>query len=451
MFSKLLIKRLHSKISLRMLTSIFILFITCSYIYPINAQPQLRTGNTLDRIVAIVGSEIILQSTLDAQILLIAADDPSIDPNDENIRKKILDEIINRNILITKAEEDTISVSDELIEERWNIYYQELLNHFGSIERIESIYKKSINRIKLEVRDEIKKMLMSQQLEAKYLSDVAVTGKEIDNFYQVYKDSIMVLPTIPEQVELLHIVRYIHPDTTSKKNTYDLAKSIRDSIVAANCSFADAAMKYSADIATAKDGGDFGWAVKGKIVPELERAAYSLQKDEISLPVESPFGFHIIQLIEKEKDSVHFRHILFKLEQSDSDIEKVKNLLDSIKSVANVDNFAELALKFSEENETKGFSGSLGKFPIREFPPAIAATAKKLKDGETSSPEPYQLDPLKAGMHIILRKETFPEHRPNLEQDYNFIKRYATEYKRFNLRKELIAKLRKEVYWEILD
>lgn len=451
MFNKSLIKRLHSSISFKMLLSILILFITCSYIYPINAQPQLRTGATLDRIVAIVGGEIILQSTLDAQIILMAEHDSSIDPNDENIRKKVLDELINRNILITKAEEDTISVSDELVEERWNIYYQELLNYFGSIERIESIYKKSINRIKLETRDEIKKMLMSQQLEAKLLSDVEVTGKEIDSFYHDFKDSIMVLPTIPEQVELLHIVRYIYPDTVSKKNTYDLAKSVRDSIVSANCSFADAAIKHSADIASGRDGGDLGWAGKGTFVPEFERAAYSLQKDEISLPIESPFGFHIIQLIEKEKDSIHCRHILFKLAQSDSEVEKVKNLLDSIKSVATVDNFAELALKFSEEKETKGFNGSLGKFSIREFPPTIAATAKKLKDGEISSPEPYQLDPLKAGMHIILRKETFPEHRPNLEQDYNFIKRYATEYKRFNLRKELIAKLRKEVYWEILD
>ncbi len=416
------------------------------------ASKQLRTGATLDRIIAIVGSEIIMQSDLKSQLMIMAQQDPSLDIEDEELRNRLLDEMINRKILITKAEEDTISISDELIEERWKIYKQELLNYYGSIENIEKVYKKSLNRFKLEARSEIKKMLMAQQLEAKHLNtmNINVTGKDVEEFYNTYKDSLAMTP-VPEQIELYHIVRYVHPDTTSKKNTYNTAKKVRDSIVSGKYTFADAAKKYSADAMSGKDGGNLGWFGKGKLVPEFEEAAYKLQKDEISLPVESPFGFHVIQLIEKASDSINVRHILFKLEQSKTDLDKVQNFLDSIKTIANAENFLALAKEHSEETKTKGFGGSMGKNSINSYPPTIAEVIKNLQDGEISTPEPYQIDPLKSGMHLIFRKKTFPAHTPNIEQDYELIKKYTQEYKRMQLRKEWIKQLRKEVYWEIVD
>ncbi len=436
----------HITILINVLILVLLMYTTFSY--KLQSVPQLRSSETLDMIVAIVGNEIIMKSTLDGELMLMAERDKSIDIDDENLRKLVLDELINRKILITKAEEDSITISDALVEERWNIYQNDLLNYFGSIERIETVYKKSINRLKLEVRDEIKKMLMSQQLEIKHLGEINATEKDINDFFKVYRDS---LPVVPEQLELYHIVRYIYPDTISKKNTASLAKMVRDSIVNGLISFEEAVERYSADIGTSKSGGDLGWAAKGKFVREFERAAFLLQNEEISLPVESPFGFHLIQMLEKEKDSIHTRHILFKLMQSDTDVSKVKSLLDSLKSIATEDNFTKLAMDFSEEKETKGFGGSLGRFAINEYPQSVAEAVKNIKDGEVSEPTFYQIDPTKPGMNIILRKSTIPAHKPTLEQDYNFLKRYAVEYKRMNLKKEWLKKLRNEIYWEIIE
>ena len=409
---------------------------------------QLRSGETIDMIVAIVGNEIIMKSTLEGEIMLMAERDKSIDITDKKLRQSVLDELINRKILITKAEEDSITVSDDIVEERWEIYKNDLLNYFGSIERIEAVYKKSINRLKLEVRDEIKKMLLAQQLENQHFGNVVATDKDVEEFYSVYRDS---LPNVPEQMELYHIVRYIYPDTTSKLNTYTFAKNVRDSIINKTLTFEQAVEKYSMDYGSSKSGGDLGWVSKGKFVQEFERAAFLLQPDEISLPVESPFGFHIIQTLEKAKDSIHTRHILFKVIQSDNDVGKVKSLLDSLKSVATDENFSKLAMEFSEEKEAKGFGGGLGKFTINEYPPSIVEAVKGLKDGEISDPAMYQIDPTKPGMNIVYRKATIPEHKPNIEQDYNFLKRYALEFKKLKLKKEWLNKLRQEIYWEVME
>ncbi len=411
------------------------------------AQPQLRTGTTIDRIVAIVGNEIIMQSSLDGEILLMAERDQSINIEDTHLRQLVLDELINRKILVVKAEEDSITVSDEMLDERWEMYMQELLRHFGSVERVETVYKKTINRLKLEAREDLKKLLMSQQLESKHLADVSANPKDIEDFYETYKDS---LPLVPEQIELYHIVKYIHPDTTSKLNTYELARSVRDSILNGVASFDSMAVKYSDDPGSAREGGDLGWVTKGKFVQEFERAAYTLQAGEISLPVESPFGFHVIKLVNKQKDSIHTKHILFKIEQSETDIAKVKHILDSIRILANSENFSKLAMEFSEEKETKGFGGLLGKFTKGEIPSIFLNSIKKIKDGEVSETDFYSVDPTKPGMHIILKKSTISEHYPTIATDYDFLKRYATEFKRMKLRKEFIDKLRSEIYWEII-
>ncbi|MBQ6269073.1 MAG: SurA N-terminal domain-containing protein, partial [Bacteroidetes bacterium] len=168
-----MMKEIHKTIQLK--TILILLFIINIEFWSSSlsaAVPQLRSGETIDMIVAIVGNEIIMKSTLEGEIMLMAERDKSIDITDKKLRQSVLDELINRKILITKAEEDSITVSDDIVEERWEIYQNDLLNYFGSIERIEAVYKKSINRLKLEVRDEIKKMLLAQQLENQHFGNV---------------------------------------------------------------------------------------------------------------------------------------------------------------------------------------------------------------------------------------------------------------------------------------
>jgi peptidyl-prolyl cis-trans isomerase SurA len=411
-------------------------------------QMQLRTGEVIDKIVAVVGNEIILQSDIDAILLDEMNRGANIKLDDEELRRRLLENYIEEKILITKAEEDTISVADETIEEYWNMTIQRLQQVYGSIERIEAIYKRSLNRMKLEAREDIKKRLMAQELEAKQFRNITVSSKGVEEFYEKMKYS---LPMIPVQVELYHILKYITPDTISKTNTINLARQVRDSLIAGG-DFSEFAKRYSEDPGSAQDGGNLGWVARGKFVAEFERAAFALHPDEISMPVESPFGYHLIKLFEKNRDSIRSAHILFKLIQTDADVANVRNFLDTVRQQAiDSNNFEHLALLHSDDRNTKGFGGSLGKFMPSEIPLVIANTVKDLKDGEISSPIPYSDDPTKQGMSIIWLKRTIPEHRATLEEDYDFLKQVATRYKIMNLRNTWIAKLKEEIYWEVFD
>jgi len=430
-------------------TFIFLLLLGFNSITTKNyAQMQLKTGEVIDRIVAVVGNEIILKSDIDAVLLDEMNRGANIKLEDEELRSRLLMNYIEEKILITKAEEDTISVADEMIEEYWNMTIQRLQQIYGSIERIEAVYKRSLNRMKLEAREDIKKRLMAQELEAKQFRNVTVSTKEIEEFYEKMKDS---LPMIPVQVELYHILKYITPDTISKTNTINLARRVRDSLIAGG-DFAEFAKRYSEDPGSAQDGGNLGWVAKGRFVPEFERAAFALHPNEISMPVESPFGYHLIKLLDKNRDSIRSAHILFKLIQSDADIANTRNFLDSIRQIAiDSNNFERLALLHSDDRNTKGFGGLLGKFMLSEIPMVIASTVRELKDGEISSPIPYSDDPTKQGMSIIWLKRTIPEHRATVEEDYDFLKRVATNYKIMELRSKWLAKLKEEIYWEIFD
>lgn len=414
---------------------------------------KLTTGDVVDRIVAIVGNDIILKSDIDAVILEQIVQGQKMDINDPVLRKQILDAYIEDKILSVKAEEDSIVVSDDMAEERWNILLQQLTGQYGSVERIESLYKKSISKMKIEAMAMIKKKLMSQQLEQKKFNDISVNSVELKEFYNKYKDS---LPVVPEQMAIYHIMKYIQPDTTAKIATINKAKEIRNMILGGG-DFAALAKEFSADPGSASEGGDLGWVEKGKFVSEFERAAFALQPGEISLPVETPFGYHIIKLIGKKKDSIHTAHILLKLIQSEEDVNKVKKTLDSLRLLAvNTDaktrvNFETLAKQNSDDRNTRGFGGFLGKMTLQQMPVSFSEALKDMKDGDVSSSVAYTDDPTKQGMSIIWRKQTIPSHQANIDDDYEIVKQIATHFKVQEMRKDWVANLKKEIYWEVFE
>ena len=430
---------------MKYLFSIFLLLMSITFLYGEPIAP-LSQGDVIDKIVAIVGKDIILKTDIDAVILEEINRGGKQNVNDKELRKKILDRYIEEKLLITKAEEDSIVISDELIEERFEMAIQNLLSYYGSIERIEALSNKSIARIKIEFKDDIKKQLMTEELQRKKFSNVNVNTKEISEFYEEYKDS---LPMMPEQVEVYHIFKTIEPNLESKEKTLALAKKVRDSIIK-GADFSELAKEYSEDLGSKDTDGDLGWVERGKFVGEFERAAVALQKEEISMPVESPFGYHIIKLIDKNKDSIHTQHILFKLLQSNEDVIIARDFLDSLRADAiKNDNFEDLARRFSDDLTTKGFGGYIGKLYVNAA--GYADILYSLKDGEISEPLPYSTDPTKQGLRIVFRKKTIPEHQPNLAEDYDFLKSYAIRYKTIKLQEKWIDELKKEIYWEVFE
>ncbi len=408
------------------------------------AQPQ--NGETIDKIIAVVGNEIIMLSDLEGQLMLYSMQDPSINPNDPETRQKLLDMMINEKLVITKAIEDSIEITDDEIEQGWQYQLANLIQRYGDEKRIEDIYGMSVARIKSEFRDDIRKQLLAQKLRAKEFGETTVTQREVELFFNEYKDSI---PDIPEEIELYHIVKNVESSNNQRDEILLLARHVRDSIVGGG-DFADFARRYSSDYASAASGGELGWFEKGKLYKEFEDAAFNLLEGQISQPVETPFGLHLIQTLRKNKDSVFTRHILFRIGLSEEDRTKARNALLELRAEAlKNNNFEELARKFSDERETQGFGGFLGKFSREYLPGSLAELIDSMKVGDITEPILYGSEP-KMSYHIIFKKRVIPKHRPNMEDDYNDISQLATNYKQNKKYLEWIEGLRKTIYWEIV-
>lgn len=406
---------------------------------------QFNDGQAIDKIIAVIGNEIILKSDLEGFLQNYAQQNKSFDINDPAMRARILDELINEKLVIIRAQEDSVEVSEEEINQRLDFHIQSLIDNYGSEKRIEDLYKMSISAIKREYREDIRKQMLYEKARQQKFGDVKATSREVEDFFKEVKDSI---PEIPTEVEIFHIVKYVVTSASKKDETIAFAHRIRDSILK-GASFEDMAKKYSGDPGSAVSGGELGWFDKGKLVPEFEKAAYALQPGELSLPIESPFGLHIIKLIEKKKESINTKHILLKLGQSDSDIENAKSYLSDVKSkFGKGEKFEDLAKQFSEEKETQGFGGFIGKYDLASLPQNVREIVEKLKENEVSEPMEYNSNPSKPAYHIIYRKKDIPAHKPNLEQDFKRIEQLATMYKQNKLYNEWIKELRKTIYWE---
>ncbi len=424
---------------------LFVLFLSFWSTSGISQTPE--EGDTLDKIAAIVGNEVVMQSEVKTQILMMAQQNPQIDIEDKKLYDRVLDDIISQKLIITKAIEDSVVVTDDEVEQRWDYFLQSVIAQYGSEKRVEQVYQMSIGGIKNEYSDQIRKSLLAQKLTQQKFMDIKVTPREVQDFYNQYKDS---LPDVPRKIEVSHIVKNVTASNTAKDGALKKAKLIRDSILNGQVTFADMALRHSDDPGTREDGGDLGWFDKGKLVPEFEKAAFQLQEGQISMPVESPFGYHLIQTIEKKPDAINTRHILIKLDESNDDRDATIKFLQELKKeiVENGKEFDVLAKQFSDDKDTRGFGGVLGSFALEELPPNLASTLNNMKVGEISDPAPYMADPSKQAYHIVLKKKVIESHKPDLDQDFKELERRAKIKKQMEAQQKWIEKLKKELYWE---
>jgi len=412
----------------------------------ITSLSQIKEGESLNSIAAIVGKEVITNAEVRAEVMTFQQMDPDNEMTTQELRDKVLDNLINQNLMVTKALEDSITVTDKELDEAWDNALGNLVRRYGSEKRIEDVYGKSLNRLKFEYSDQIRKNLLVQKLQQKEFSNIKVGPSEIESFFKEYRDS---LETIPERIEVYHIVKDVSSDVNKTEETLNLAKQVRDSILKGEITFDYAALTYSADAATKEDGGKLGWFNKGKLVPEFENSAFKLQQGELSLPVESPFGYHIIQTIEKKENSINTKHIVFSVKATEKDNLKTKEFLLDLKNrVNNGESFEELAKQYSDDKETKGFGGLIGKLTMTNIPPNIKNSIESMEEGDVSDPMPYNADPTKTAFHIIYKKKVIEAHKPSIDEDYEMLKQYATNKKQQDKMKEFFEQLRDEVYWK---
>ena len=400
----------------------------------------------LDKIVAVVDNEIILQSELEFQVNIFTAQ-RGIDPNTPGLKKQILNSMIDDKLVYAQAELDSIVVTDEEIDQRIDYQIQVFKQQYGSVQRIEEMYGMSIERIKRELRDDVRKNLMIQRMQQTKFTTIEASRREVEEFFSTFKDSIGM---IPEKLTIYHIFKNPKASDKIKKRSRDLAQAILDSIKA-GVDFSELAKRHSNDPGSAALGGDLGFVKRGVFYPEFEAAAFALNENEISDVVESPVGFHIIQLLERRGESLHTRHILIKIEPDENaDLETIQLLSDLRDSVLNgTSKFKELAKIHSDDQETAIFGGSLGTFYINQLDKNLLDIVSKLKEGEISFPRRLEYAPGTYGYHIVYLEKRVPQHPANLDDDYKEIKKLANEYKKQKKYEQWIKDLKKKIYWEV--
>jgi len=407
---------------------------------------NLTAQKVLDKIVAVVDNEIILQSELNFQVASVAAQ-RHLNPNDEKLKREVLNKMIEEKLVYAKAKLDSIQVTDAEVNTQLENQINYFIQQYGSKEKLEKTYGMPISRIKRKLRDDTRKNLMAQRLKQEKFGKIEVTKRDVQEFFENYRDS---LGQIPEKFDISHI--FINPKASAKakKKARDFAQALLDSIKH-GASFDSLARKYSDDPGSKAQGGDLGWVKRGVFYPAFEAAAFKLQKGELSKVVESPVGFHIIQMIDRRGESIHTRHILITVKEDDNAdikaIEFLNSLRDSI--VKGINTFEYYAKKYSDDKETAKFGGKIGVFEKSQLDEEMNKLLRKMKPGDISFPTRLDVSRGVYGFHIVKLNKRIPEHKPDLIKDYNDIKKIVQFRKREKLFNDWIAKLKKQIYWKI--
>lgn len=406
--------------------------------------PFAAGAQVLDRIVAVIGKEPILLSDLNAQVEFYAFNN-KIDASTSGLKQQVLDAMVNEKLMLAKALEDTtINVTEDQVTNQLDALITQRVQQVGSEKKLEEIYGMPISRMKREFRDETRKQLLVESLRQLKFGDMEVSRREVDEFYAHFKDS---LPQVPEELELYHIYKTPKVSSAARNSIRAKAQRIIDSIKAGG-DFADFAKRYSEDPGTASSGGDLGFVRRGQFLKEFEEAVFSMKEGQISDIVETPLGYHIIQLIERRGEQVHPRHILLKIPrdeyETDSTIAFLKGLKDS---VLHGSDFSDLAKRYSEDKESAPLGGLLGRLPVTQFDKSVLDAVKDLKEGDVTDPVEVPADKAR-GYQIVYLKKRVPEHAMNPQQDWDRLEQLATSYKRTLEYQKWITQLRSEIYWD---
>ena len=404
-----------------------------------NRQPQV-----IDKVVAVVGKNIILQSDIENQYIQYRMQGMA-DGTGKEVRARILEDLLLQKLMLNQAEMDSITVTDEQVEAQMDQRIRYFVSRIGSQEKMEEQFGKSMAEIKEEVRQAVKDQMLQEQVQAKIMQNVVVTPQEVKEFFNaIPKDS---LPDLAPNYEIVQIVKRPPVSIDEKLQVKERLYQIRKRILDGESSFATMAILYSEDPGSARQGGELGFAGKGVYATEFENVAFNLHDGEISDVVETQFGFHIIQLIERRGETVNCRHILLTAKVPVEALEKAQNQLDSVAQlIRNGDMTFEAACKKFSDDDTKNNGGYLTNANTGgnwlslqdmqqlevEYPEYknLAFVVSRLEVGEVSDPLPMTTNESNDAFRLIMVKQKTEAHQANLKDDYSLIQNWALGQKR---------------------
>lgn len=411
--------------------NVFVLFL-CLISFHLFAQQK----EIVDKVIGVVGSELVLLSGIEEQRALMEAQNGSVP---EDARCLILDNLLSQSLLVNQAKLDSIIVEDSEVETQLNARIDRILTFMNNdISQFETYYGQTVSEVKGQFREDLRNQILGERMRGQIMQGVAVTPAEVKNFFaQIPQDS---LPYFNSEVEIGEIVQQPKINEVERQKAIDQLKELKTRIVEGGEDFAELAKKFSDDPGSGRAGGELGWTKRGAFVPEFEAAAYNLEKGELSELVESEFGFHLIQLLDRRGNSILTRHILIKPEITDADLELAKRNLDSIRQLIMNDTltFSRAVKRYSSDkaqsynNDGRMVNPATNNtfFEIGDLDPDIYFTIDTMKVGQVSAPFEFTSPTGEVSYRLIQLQSRSAPHKANLAQDYSKIQQAAIESKK---------------------
>ncbi|MEM7373464.1 MAG: peptidylprolyl isomerase [Bacteroidota bacterium] len=431
----------------RQIKTLGILLVSIFSILSLHAQ----RGRTLDRIVAVIGEEVILESDVDNQFNHAKINGAK---DDGTLRCQAMESLIIDKLLLDKARQDSIEVADLEVELELDRRMQIFLSQIERSE-FEKIYGKSIEQFREDIREDIKKELLTQRQRAVLEEATDITPKEVKRFYKgLDEDSLGLLPA---EVQLNHIVIKPPYSQESRDKAVELLTDLKKQ-VDEGADFGELAAKNTDEPGGRGRKGDLNWFGRGQMVPQFEEVVFQMRIGEVSDPLETEFGYHIIYLHERKGERVRASHILKRLRHSANGDSVAMDSLVKIMELVQTDSltFEQAAILYSQDRGTKHCGGCISnpqtqelRIPMDLLDPDMYFKIDDMNPGEFSAPSEMQSPDGSRAFHVIYLKHKIPPHKPNLKDDYQKIRNAALLAKRAENFDTWLESAKKNIYIDI--
>ena len=398
----------------------------------------------LDRVASVVENKIVLMSDVVLAANAVAAQQ-QINPNtNPTAYKKILENsresMVEQLLIIEMAEQDSVEILDKDIDKALNQQIDNIITQSGSKELAEAALGKKISDFKRSYRDDMRGKLLAEKYTSSLTTSINVSRGDVIDFFNTYKDSI---PSFPTLYKTHHILIEIKPSEESIKSSLNKAEEIRNKILNQELSFEEAAKTYSADPGSKNQGGNLGYVPRGTFVQEFDRVVFTVEKNILTEPVKTQYGYHLIEVLERTGEKVLARHILIRTETTELDKKKTYDAINNIKNnIKNYDDFYKAAADFSDDKTSNTNGGFLGMIDLDYYQvPELKKEISTIKTKSVSNPIATDF-----GYHLIWVDEIKEGGPPSLESNWIELEEMTLNKKKSDWYQVWIQKIKSQFY-----
>lgn len=434
------------------ISSVLVFLSLVAFSQPEEKKPEQKPeqkGMVVDKIIVKVDNYIVLKSDLENAYQGYLTNGGTAS---NEAKCNMLNSLVVNKLMVAKAEIDSVIVTDVEVDANTQQRMQVILQNSGnSPEQLERQFGKTLAEIQADLRDQVREQLLGREMQNRITKDISITPSEVRKFFnKIPADS---LPFYSSDVEVGQIVKVAKVSDAQKEEARKRLNTLRAELVQ-GANWQEVARKNSEDPSVEYNGGDMGWVGRGAMVPTYEAMAFKLRKGDISVPFESPFGFHIMQLLDRRGNEYHSQHVLISASPSQEDLKRAENFLDSIRTLINEGKmkFDAAAKEFSDDQGTKQRGGFFAdadggtKVSVKDLDPVVYFAIDTMKLGSISKPSVYRTDDGKNAVRILYFKTKLPPHAANLTDDWHRIQAAALGEKKDKALDSWFYKARGDVF-----